>query len=121
MSQKALLVRIPQWGEGRAIYIFADRELIYKKEIGGPWERKVVRCDLCGECCRNVGPTWPWRDPETGDCRHLKYETVHHADGTSTQGYFCRAPGPTVPFTCCKGRGTPEECIISREGWEVVG
>ncbi len=106
-------LEVPEWAEGRHIYIFAGREVVARKLIDKPFEIKTVRCNLCGECCHHVSSSWPFGRNEEGACAKLKYERVKHADGRIDEGYFCRASGPIVPFTCCKGRGMdPELCCV---------
>lgn len=115
-DNKLLCFEIPEWALRRHIYIFAGREVIARKLVDGPLEIKTVRCNFCGECCHDVSSNWPFGRNEEGACAKLKYEKIIHADGRVEEGYFCRAGGPIVPFTCCKGRHEdPEVCCVRFE------
>lgn len=104
---------IPLWAEGRNLYVFAGREVVARRLIGGRWEVKTTRCNLCGECCRVVPPWWPFGRRADGSCVALRFEKIIHADGRAEEGYFCKARGGIVPFTCCKGRHeNPEVCSV---------
>ena len=105
---------IPEWvKDGVPIYIFAGREVIARWRLGEQFEVKVVRCDFCGECCRNVPEGWPFGREEDGTCSGLVGETIRHADGQVDSGYFCMAKGDAVPFTCCRGsHSDPDVCCI---------
>lgn len=115
-------LKIPKWADGRHVYIFAGREVVarrlwdHEKGRAGPWEKKTIRCNLCGECCRGLDENWPLGVKENGDCAHLRFERINHADGRVEEGYFCKLRGDIVPFTCCKGRNEdPDICCIRFE------
>jgi len=50
---------LPGWVEGRRLHLIAGRETVAIFEPGSGWRVKTVRCNLCGECCREPGQNWP--------------------------------------------------------------
>lgn len=105
-----ITLEVPEWAEERHIYVFAGREVIARKLVDKPLEVKTVRCNLCGECCRNCSDDWMFGQTN-GVCNHLRYERTPNGDG-----WFCKLRGDIVPFTCCKGKYEDlEKCCIRFE------
>jgi hypothetical protein len=44
-------IEIPDWADGRHVYVFAGIELAAFKHAGAPWRVKSSRCSMCGKCC----------------------------------------------------------------------
>ena len=117
---KWLKIPVPDWVDLDVSHIWVfqsqGRELIARKLAGRGLEVKTVRCNLCGKCCFDVGHRWIFGSDEEGKCTQLKWESVTFQDGTRIEGFFCKAPGDLVPFSCCKGRHEdPELCQIRFE------
>lgn len=114
-------LKLPKWAteHGQTIYVFAGRELLAYKEpkkqskfkplVYKSLMLKKTRCNKCGKCCMNVTDKWPLGVDENGDCTYLGYVNGE---------YLCFFPGVAIPFTCCRGWGSPEECVINFEAVE---
>lgn len=76
-------LELPDWVDERTLRIFAGIESVATKDIGGTWQVKESRCNLCGTCC--------------GDCKELIYSE-------GDKGYMCNS-GWDRPFGCCVGDG----------------
>ena len=89
-------VELPDWVEGRYIYIFAGFECvaIYSPIDKDGFHVKTTRCNMCGVCCRN--------------CEHLKYE----GKGKLACGLYLKRP-----FECCvdNHKNPPKGCVITYE------
>lgn len=97
---------LPDWAEGRHIYVMAGVEEVARKPPGRPWQIKTVRCDLCGGCCKKVGQNWRMgRDPETGWCARLRQAGPE---------FYCDL-GLMRPLACCVGEPQSEFCCIRFE------
>ena len=46
-------LELPDWVEGKHIYIMAGIELAAYKHLNKPWKVKTGRCNMCGKCCMN--------------------------------------------------------------------
>jgi len=92
-----LLRRIlPDWAEGRRIYVFLGRESWLVYEPGEGWFIKTARCNFCGKCCE-VDENWPLGTKEIDDkiyCQHIN---------KSGDEWFCEA-GSIAPFNCAKDK-----------------
>jgi hypothetical protein len=67
-------LELPDWVEGKHLYITAGIELVAYKYLNTPWMMKTGRCDMCGKCCMNFGEvTGDLREmvDETGNCKYL--------------------------------------------------
>ena len=112
-------VEVPDWYEGRHIYVFAGIEQIAKRPVGKPWAVKTARCSQCGECCKNLGAKWPLglkavEVEKDGKkviemwCSHLIYYAKE---------YLCDML-IRRPFYCCIGDNSEEKhCAIE---WREV-
>jgi hypothetical protein len=111
MSQK-ITFEIPGLASDRRAVIFLGGEYYIVRESDNKVYRKIVRCDMCGECCRDPGLEWP-----------LGIQTI---DGTVYCGkvykinneFFCEA-GSLQPVGCAREiprKHLPHpECIIRYE------
>jgi hypothetical protein len=50
-----ITIDIPDWAEGRHIYIFAGIELLAYRHKGESLKVKTGRCSMCGGCCMGLG------------------------------------------------------------------
>ena len=79
-----ITIEIPEWAEKNHIYVFAGIELLAYRHLGQPVKIKELRCDKCGDCCRNIKGNFP---PQTnGVCDYLR-------------GNICGL-GTSRPFSC---------------------
>lgn len=81
-------LEIPDWVDGKHLYIMAGIELVAYRFLDGKWRVKTSRCSMCGKCCKRL------------NCEHLKM------DGDK---YICDH-GLARPFSCCVGIVQPEGC-----------
>lgn len=66
-----ITVKIPEWAEGRRIYVYAGISLLaYKHPDGDKVYRKTGLCNQCGDCCRNIKGSWIYPVVD-GTCIHL--------------------------------------------------
>lgn len=56
-----LTVDLPDWVEGKNLYVFAGMELAAYKPVGQSLMVKDSRCSVCGRCCTT----------KHGRCEHL--------------------------------------------------
>jgi len=91
-------VDLPDWVEGKNIYIFGNLELIAKKIYLRSWEVKESRCNHCGECCKNYHDLRGYlpTTPENG-CSNLE----QRKDGT----WWCKAH---IPISCLISNKNPK-------------
>lgn len=93
-----MVIDLPEWAEGKNLYIFAGIETVAYKYLNRPLKVKTSRCDQCGDCCRNIKGDYP---PQTdGVCDHLK-------DNICSLGVL-------RPFTC----GFPNEKFECAERYD---
>lgn len=86
----------------RNLILFAGNEPI-AIQCNNKWYRKVSRCNMCGECCFNVGEDWYYGTKEDGSCNFLTKEKWE-INNKVKEVFVCRAPL------------SPWECIIKRPG-----
>jgi len=97
---------LPKWVEERHIRVFAGIEEVAKKLKGKHWQVKTSRCNMCGECCKDVSDNWRFGRATNGWCLKL----VYYANE-----YRC---GIDRPFTCCAGDQAGEDyCSVE---WKVI-
>lgn len=86
-------LELPEWASERHIYVLAGIELAaYKNAESEDWYVKTVRCNSCGECCKNLVPgQYPLKANK--ECLHLV------PDGNKL---ICGL-GVMRPLPCCEG------------------
>src|SRR3990172_2591320 len=85
-----VILDLPDWVDGRHIYVFAGIELAAYKHHGQGWKVKTGRCRMCGGCCMGLGEV---TDPFTaieGRCIHL----------ISDEKMLVCSLGSSRPFAC---------------------
>ncbi len=78
---REIRVDLPEWCEGRHIYILAGIELVAYQLADKPMLVKTARCSMCGKCCE--------------DCKELIPDGSKLVCGLAIDR----------PFRCCIGRG----------------
>lgn len=91
-----ITVEIPEWAEGRHLYLFAGMELLALKRAGEKHVHvKAARCNKCGKCCEDLDAHVSGHLPLEGRaCGHL----VKRTDGTTDCGL-----GINMPLSCAIG------------------
>jgi hypothetical protein len=92
---KKLILEIPDWVGDRQIYVFFGRECYAIVDREGKKFIKVERCNYCGLCCEEPGPSFPVYTPEGVEKEYCAY-CVKDADGI----WHCENPG--VPYDCIR-------------------
>jgi len=64
-------LELPDWVDENELYIHSWTELVALKRPNGKWYVKTGRCNMCGDCCRDVSINFPYRG-ENGTCIYLK-------------------------------------------------
>ena len=64
-------LEIPDWAFEKEIYIHSWTELVALRREDGKWYVKTNRCNMCGDCCKNLGEGFPYRG-EDKTCIYLK-------------------------------------------------
>ena len=101
-------IEIPDWCAERNIYVVAGIELAaYKNATESIFHIKTVRCNQCGECCKNLPLNNQMDLLSNGDCSSLV------PDG---EKLICRK-GAYRGFNCCvsdpiMGKQIGTNCII---------
>jgi hypothetical protein len=90
---------IPDWVEGKHLYVFAGIELVAYKYNSGGWMVKTGRCSMCGSCC-------VLRD---GPCEHLVEDGKRRLCGL----------GSGRPFSCCLA-AQPKNRVGCTEDYDPV-
>jgi hypothetical protein len=86
-----LELELPDWCNERHIYVLAGIELVAFKQYGKDWTRiKTVRCNECGECCKDI---------KTMPCGADGYCIYSEQQG---EVRVCSL-GVKRPFVCCVG------------------
>jgi len=111
-----IALTLPEWANGRNIYIMAGSEVVAKKLIlpgsepddpeYSPLLIKTVRCNNCGDCCQFLKKPEEWHlgTDEWDYCNYLNEE-----DGKM----LCTAPSFIRPWACVKGQGEDyDSCVI---------
>ena len=76
----------------RLLLIAGNRELIAKKAPDESfWLVKTTRCNMCGECCMDIGKNWAFPPDEEGKCPKLEKDEDK--------------------WKCKAGHNTPVRCI----------
>jgi hypothetical protein len=98
-----LNIDLPDWIEGKELFIMAGMETVAHKHIGKEWMVKTSRCSSCGACCENL----PIKgvDGEKGVCNYL----------VSVDGKRICELGICRPFFCCVVPCKLPECTQSYE------
>lgn len=97
MKIEVELPSFPEWDNERCIYILAGIELVAYKYPGRNWMVKIVRCNMCGECCMDLGNNQPFPLVTTdGVCDHLEKE-----------------PGDNKRWRCALSLNRPFGCCIA--------
>lgn len=78
---RRIAVDLPDWADGRYIYVLAGIELAAYQRVGGPMMVKTGRCSMCGKCCK--------------DCSELEPDGEKLVCGLALGR----------PFSCCVGVG----------------
>jgi len=66
-----VILDLPDWVDGRHIYVFAGIELAAYKYHGQGWKVKTGRCRMCGGCCMGLGEVTQPPFAVDGRCVHL--------------------------------------------------
>ena len=61
-------MELPDWVEGKHIYIMAGIELVAYKYLNQPWKMKSSRCSMCGKCCEKNGCKYLINDGDKKIC-----------------------------------------------------
>jgi hypothetical protein len=96
---------LPEWTEGKSLYLMADFETVAYKHKDTPWMIKTSRCQSCGKCCENL--------PIRGT-RQVATCTSLYQDGDKK---LCKY-GRSRPFGCCVVMCKVPECS---QRYEVMG
>lgn len=97
-------LEIPDWVEGKHLYLLAGQELVAYKYLDVPWQIKDGRCNMCGKCCESFPKNrTDNREPKSinGRCVHLQ----DNEDGTKT----CSL-GIYRPYKCVIALNNEKEC-----------
>ena len=100
-------IELPEWTEGKNIYVFAGIELVALKSVERPvLSVKEVRCNMCGKCCMNLPDNWK-HGVVGSNCQHLSF------DGND---YLCKL-GKSRPFACSASDDSEKEfcCVTWKE------
>lgn len=82
---------LPDWVEGKHLYVMAGVELVAYKYLDQPWQMKTGRCNMCGKCCENLGEVSDMSKVVNGTCINLKQDGDKKVCGL----------GIDRPFSCC--------------------
>ena len=96
-----IVLDIPDWVEGKHLYVMAGIELVAYKYLHQPWKVKTSRCNLCGKCCMDFKSETKGYQIVGGRCVHLE------PDGDK---WVCSL-GANRPWSCCVGvapKGIPK-------------
>jgi hypothetical protein len=79
---------LPDWAQGKPIKLLANQELVFRKDPDAKLQIKMIRCNLCGECCLQVPENYlQFGTNGEGRCNKL------NKDGTCDAGH-------QKPFAC---------------------
>jgi len=67
---KKITLEVPDWVEGKHLYLMAGIELVAYKYLKQPWKIKTSRCNMCGKCCMNFKNDS--KEIKNGRCIYLK-------------------------------------------------
>lgn len=93
-------IELPDWCKERHIRVFAGIEEVAHKKVGHKWQVKTVRCNKCGECCKNVVFPKSRIDPKTDWCIHLKYYANEYLCDTNRPFFCCGADSVGEKYCC---------------------
>lgn len=85
-------LELPDWVEGKHIYIMAGIELAAYKHLNKPWKVKTGKCNMCGKCCEDITGKFP--PSKEGTCIYLEN------DGKDKKRCSLAI---NRPFRCCIG------------------
>jgi len=102
-------IEIPDWVEGKHLYIFAGIELVAYKYLDENWKVKTGRCNMCGLCCEEFKkPVLKWPFVKNKTCEYLKSDGEKKVCGLALHR----------PFACCVGiKENKKDCL---EKFEII-